>query len=122
MRLALVTALAAMLAACGSSSADRSCSGPTTECQSLCEEYCSALLTCGVSPGDCLDRCRTSYKCPGETPGQDDAICRTERQSLMGRGCADNCRRSSAWSGCVVVDAAQEEAGASSSGNLDASE
>jgi hypothetical protein len=65
---------------------------PVTECSVLCEDVCQRLGECGITwARDCTPLCLLAYLCPGETPGQDAAICMSEEERLSELGCAELC-------------------------------
>jgi hypothetical protein len=56
---------------------------PVEECRALCQEFCVRLAGCDIDWADeCIPLCELEYLCPGESPGQDAAICETELASL----------------------------------------
>lgn len=78
------------------------CTEPVAECASLCDAYCAELERCATAPADCGALCRAAYRCPGETPGQDSAICNGERERLNGASCEAVCSTTARWSQCSV--------------------
>lgn len=60
------------------------------ECVGLCQNVCNRFASCGGSFDDCLAGCFEAYRCPGETPGHDAAIC-------MGAGPDGGCPAVCAW-------------------------
>jgi hypothetical protein len=65
---------------------------PVTECNALCDNVCQSLSECGITwARDCAALCKLAYLCPGESPGQDAAICTGEDERLSGLTCADLC-------------------------------
>jgi len=45
------------------------------ECVGLCQDVCERFAACGGDAEACLEGCYAAYRCPGETPGHDTAIC-----------------------------------------------
>jgi len=101
----------AVLGACGESASSDSCSDPAPECRTLCDVYCAALTTCGQAPADCATVCIGAYRCPGESRGQDQAICDNERTRLEGATCTATCTSTARWSGCSLEAGADAAAG-----------
>lgn len=65
---------------------------PVTECSDLCDGVCQRLAGCGIGwARDCPALCKLAYLCPGESPGQDAAICTGDAERLSGLECADLC-------------------------------
>jgi hypothetical protein len=65
---------------------------PVTECQALCNDVCLRLGECGITwLRDCPALCGLQYLCPGESPGQDSAICTGESERLAALDCTDLC-------------------------------
>ena len=65
---------------------------PVTECAALCDDVCQRLDACGITwSRDCPALCKLAYLCPGESPGQDAAICTGEQTTLAGLDCPDLC-------------------------------
>ncbi len=65
---------------------------PVTECSVLCEGVCQRLGDCGIAwARDCPALCEMAYLCPGESPGQDLAVCTSEDERLSGLDCAELC-------------------------------
>lgn len=65
---------------------------PVSECSALCDDVCERLSECGIAwARDCGPLCKVAYLCPGETPGQDAAICTSEQARVMDLDCAELC-------------------------------
>lgn len=61
-------------------------------CRSYCSDACMRLLECGIGGADtCVDACHDVYACPGETVGQDDAICESRAMAAEGLSCSELC-------------------------------
>lgn len=64
----------------------------STACSDLCEDLCTRLVDCGVSWAEsCMRDCSTAYACPGETVGQDAAICELRQTDLSELACGELC-------------------------------
>ena len=65
---------------------------PETEaCRDLCTDSCQRLVDdCGIDWGDCCRRaCNSNFACPGETVGQDRAICDGEQADVASMTCEE---------------------------------
>lgn len=74
----------------------RSCGvAPTApECGDLCQKVCARLIQCKVGwAATCQQACNKAYSCPGETVGQDAAIC----SSALGQVQSYTCGQLCAW-------------------------
>ncbi len=60
------------------------------ECVGLCQNVCERFAACGGDRDVCLEGCFEAYRCPGETPGHDAAIC-------MGAGPDGGCAAVCDW-------------------------
>ncbi|MCC6526128.1 MAG: hypothetical protein IT373_26005 [Polyangiaceae bacterium] len=69
-----------------------------SECSSLCTTECARLVSCGSPSEDaCVARCFAVYACPGETVGQDAAICSSRATSLEAADCTELCAWADSW-------------------------
>ena len=103
--LALVLATPPLLLAAGCDDADTAvdggaskgdgggCGPPVAHCDALCRDLCARVDTCGRAAPDCAAACGRAYACPGETPGQDEAICSNDGRDVASASCDDLCVR-----------------------------
>jgi len=96
--------LTTLALACGEDTVAAQCgSDPVAaECATLCQEICRDLTGCGLGSGQCDERCGEAYACPGETIGQDRAICQQAQSEIAELSCDALC----SWTANGAADGA----------------
>jgi hypothetical protein len=58
----------------------------------LCDALCARVAACGVAwATSCPTECQDLYRCPGESPGQDEGMCSMVAQNVGAMSCRQLC-------------------------------
>jgi len=77
------------------------CTTPVAECASYCTDLCARATSCGGARPNCTAECNKANSCPGESRGQDSAICSRKRADLASADCTAVCASAA---GCTAAN------------------